>query len=495
MCTEMRAIMKVDIEVQDKKGINESEKKMEYQDRAEEIIKQMKRKTGEKYPVLYALIYAMQFIPVMEDILLETDGINIFYSPGMLVKAAKQKKMKEVEYGYIHIMLHGLLQHYTKAYEYERDPLMHVLMDYEVSMFMSNMNIYSQRDASKSYINQIGSCIAGHSLLGMRRMASDDKKIKDMLRKTAAYLWYDDYKVWTRNRKFHTTIEVNMPDVNQGNGDKKDKAKNSKQLKQFWDKMSSMVFRNGNRDYTSLMQVLMGKRGNSTQYGELEGAEEEIVKASDKAQVDYISVLRHFFKLQETSKENVESIDKAMYSWGMSMYDDIAFIEPEAESENVKMNTIVLAIDTSGSCYGEILSQFLAETKELFMKLSKFDFKKFVVIQCDASIQRVDTYKNVRDFPSEFDFNNGINMCGFGGTDFVPVFDYIDNMQKYKDKVDCLIYLTDGYGEYPDKAPKDYKTFFVLDNDTYNSFSSNSEDCIGIIPDWISVLKLKERNN
>ncbi len=489
--------MKVDIEVQDKKGINESVKKMKYQDKAEEIIKQMKRKTGEKYPVLYSLIYAMQFIPVMEDILLETDGINIFYSPGILVKAAKLKKMREVEYGYIHIMLHGLLQHYTKAYEYDKDPMMHVLMDYEVAMFMSKMNIKPQRDASKTYINQIRSYMAGLSLPGMRKKTSDDKKIKDMLRKTAAYLWYDDYKVWTRNRKFHTTIEANVDERNQGSDDgkEKDKNKKSKQLKQFWDKMSSIVFSNGNRDSKSLMQVLMGKKGNSIQYGDIDGVEEEKVKAEDKAQVDYISVLRHFFKLQETSKENVESIDKAMYAWGMSMYDDIAFIEPEAESENVKMNTVVLAIDTSGSCYGKILSQFLAETKELFMKLSKFDFKKFVVIQCDASIQRIDTYKNVRDFPSESDFNDGIKMRGFGVTDFVPVFDYIDNMLKNKDKVDCLIYLTDGYGNYPDKAPKDYKTYFVLDNDTYNSYSNYNDDGTGFIPDWISVLKLKERNN
>lgn len=176
------------------------------------------------------------------------------------------------------------------------------------------------------------------------------------------------------------------------------------------------------------------------------------------------------------------------------MYEDVAFIEPEAESENIKMNTIVLAIDTSGSCYGDVMEQFLAETKELFRSLSRFDFKKFVVLQCDAQIQQVDTYKNVRNFPTAADFDKGTRMMGWGGTSFIPVFDYIKELEDNNDKVDCLIYLTDGYGDYPNEAPRNFKTYFVLDNDTYANYERDKTNNYSVIPDWVEVLKMKKQS-
>lgn len=484
--------MKVEIEIQDKKGLNETKGKQENQDRAEEIISLMKKKLGAKYPVLYALIFSMKFVPVMEEILLETDGINIFYSPKVMVKKARQKNMKEVEYAYVHIMLHGLLQHYTKAEEYERNLLMHILMDCEVCSFMNKMNIRSKRDVSSSYINSLLGDMSKNSLRGMYRKVNSSKSLKDATRKTAAYLTWDDYKVWTRNRRFHTLIEIDY-DKKQGGGQSDNKERNKK-VKQFWDNMCNLVYGRGSKDGNYLMQVLTGGKGGKEQYGLDAGGEEEVVKANNNAQIDYMSTMRRFFKLRETAKENVESIDKAMYSWGMSMYEDVAFIEPEAESENIKMNTIVLAIDTSGSCYGDVMEQFLAETKELFRSLSRFDFKKFVVLQCDAQIQQVDTYKNVRNFPTAADFDKGTRMMGWGGTSFIPVFDYIKELEDNNDKVDCLIYLTDGYGDYPNEAPRNFKTYFVLDNDTYANYERDKTNNYSVIPDWVEVLKMKKQS-
>ena len=56
-----------------------------------------------------------------------------------------------------------------------------------------------------------------------------------------------------------------------------------------------------------------------------------------------------------------------------------------------------------------------------------------------------------------------MTLKGFGGTDFRPVFEYVDELLaegKLK-KVDGVIYFTDGFGIFPRKPPK-YKTAFVF---------------------------------
>jgi predicted metal-dependent peptidase len=59
-----------------------------------------------------------------------------------------------------------------------------------------------------------------------------------------------------------------------------------------------------------------------------------------------------------------------------------------------------------------------------------------------------------------------MQLRGFGGTDFRPVFRYVDELLWKKELTDLkgLIYFTDGKGEYPGKRP-DYDTAFVFVDD------------------------------
>ena len=50
---------------------------------------------------------------------------------------------------------------------------------------------------------------------------------------------------------------------------------------------------------------------------------------------------------------------------------------------------------------------------------------------------------------------------GGGGTSFVPVFDWVeDRIAEGEDVPQCLIYLTDGYGDAPEVEP-DYPVLWV----------------------------------
>ena len=63
-----------------------------------------------------------------------------------------------------------------------------------------------------------------------------------------------------------------------------------------------------------------------------------------------------------------------------------------------------------------------------------------------------------------------MKIRGLGGTDFRPVFDYVERLQKEKEFVNLkgLIYFTDGWGTFPVKKP-DYHTAFVFVDDEYNN--------------------------
>jgi predicted metal-dependent peptidase len=108
---------------------------------------------------------------------------------------------------------------------------------------------------------------------------------------------------------------------------------------------------------------------------------------------------------------------------------------------------IVLAIDTSGSTT-EDLPDFLAELRGM---TSAFGEYKLIIIQCDTRIRSVKEYSNDDPLPEKLQF------YGFGGTSLIPPFNYV----KGKTPPTVFIYLTDGFGDAPAKAP-DYPVIWCL---------------------------------
>ena len=243
-------------------------------------------------------------------------------------------------------------------------------------------------------------------------------------------------------------------------------------------------------DAEQILQGLLGVNPGANLYGNEPGNSSKRYQAAKRARLDYGTYLKRFFRSKEREKEDEESIDKALYAWGFTAYGaDVAFIEPELESQvKHQMDTVILAIDTSGSCCGDTMKQFLAETRALFRNLSTYQFHRFIVLQCDAEIVKEDVYQSAGDFPGEEAFGKGIDIYGCGGTDFVPVFQYADDLAKSGEKVNCLIYLSDGYGRFPEEKPQGYETFFVLDRYLYGAQDEYEED--SEIPGWVTTLYL-----
>ena len=123
------------------------------------------------------------------------------------------------------------------------------------------------------------------------------------------------------------------------------------------------------------------------------------------------------------------------------------FALPSLQSELLK---IIVAIDTSGSIDETLLAQFFGEFEAIMQSFSNYEID---LIACDSKIQYYQRF-----YPGDF---LAYQTKGGGGTDFRPVFAFIE------EKIDnptLLLYFTDAQGIYPKTEPN-YDILWVLSNE------------------------------
>jgi predicted metal-dependent peptidase len=171
--------------------------------------------------------------------------------------------------------------------------------------------------------------------------------------------------------------------------------------------------------------------------------------------------------LGEKMKINDDEFDPILYTYGLQVYEDLPPIEPLETKEMRNVRELVIAIDTSGSVQGEVVQNFLQKTYDLFMQKENFLSRFHIhILQCDIEIRDAAIIRNAADFER---YINHLELKGFGGTDFRPVFELVDGLIDAGEFSDLrgLIYFTDGYGTFPEHKPG-YQTAFVFLDDEYN---------------------------
>lgn len=107
------------------------------------------------------------------------------------------------------------------------------------------------------------------------------------------------------------------------------------------------------------------------------------------------------------------------------------------------------------------MPQFFSELTSL---LGSFGNYEITIIQCDTAVGKVETFTSERPLPK----NYGWQITGGGGTSFIPPFNYV---KSHGMRPDIFIYVTDGYGDAPAKAPS-YPVMWVLTADATEDFAS-----------------------
>lgn len=107
---------------------------------------------------------------------------------------------------------------------------------------------------------------------------------------------------------------------------------------------------------------------------------------------------------------------------------------------------LVIAVDTSGSVDEEEISTMVSTVNDI-----KTQIRSTVrVIYCDDKVCKEEFF--------DIDENASLNPSGGGGTDYRPVFKYLDNVED----ISVLIYLTDGLCDlYPNKDTIEYPVMWV----------------------------------
>lgn len=111
--------------------------------------------------------------------------------------------------------------------------------------------------------------------------------------------------------------------------------------------------------------------------------------------------------------------------------------------------SLIVAIDTSGSIQEEILGAFIEEFKTI---MQNFPAVNIELLIADAKVHAHYSFRGAEDM----DFV----LKGGGGTDYRPVFEYIDANFPMSS---MLLYFTDGDGIFP-RIPPSYEVLWALSN-------------------------------
>ena len=195
--------------------------------------------------------------------------------------------------------------------------------------------------------------------------------------------------------------------------------------------------------------------------GDMAGSFMDNLALANRSRVDYGDFLRRFATRAEDAQLNDEEFDYIFYTYGLKLYKNMPLVEPLEYKETERIREFVIAIDTSGSCSHGLVQAFLTRTYEILSRSGSFDERVNVhIVQCDADVQSVDVIRDVADMAA---YERGFEVHGYGGTDFRPVFAYVDDLVATREFTDLrgLVYFTDGYGTFPTKAPG-YDVAFVF---------------------------------
>ena len=403
---------------------------------------------------LDAALSQFVLIPIEESTLL-TDGKHILYNPRHILenyKAAKEIPVRD----YLHIVMHCVFKHMYMDPTLNR-PYWDLACDIAVENVITELNLKAVTTARErqqaQYIaaikKELKHVTAEKIYSYLRQAVPDTRKIAEI----RGLFYADNHSIWYMTAE---EIEVRFglsSDSGQGEGETGESGL-SAGMAAVWQTISER------------MQVDLETFGK--QRGLLPGSLTQNLAAVNREKYDYTAFLKKFAVMGEAMKINDDEFDYIFYTYGLQLYEKMPLIEPLEYKEIKAIKEFVIAIDTSGSTSGELVQKFVQKTYNILKSTESFFTKiNLHIIQCDADIQEDKKITCQENFD---EYLKTMQIRGLGGTDFRPVFEYVEQLRQNKEFVNLkgLIYFTDGYGEFPAKKP-DYDTAFVFIDDEYNN--------------------------
>ena len=231
-------------------------------------------------------------------------------------------------------------------------------------------------------------------------------------------------------------------------------------------------------------QIEMNLETFSREWGDEAASLIASLEIANRKVYNYTDFLRRFSTIAEDMKINDDEYDYIFYTYGLDLYGNMPLVEPLEYMETKRVRDFVIAIDTSGSVKGPLVKRFVQHTFEILRESEGFHGGKvnIHIIQCDAKVQADTKISSMKELDA---YMERFYVRGFGGTDFRPVFDYVDDLRTQGELADLqgLIYFTDGLGYFPTKPP-DYDAAFV--------FMEQGEAKLPPVPPWAMKVVIDE---
>ncbi len=399
-----------------------------------------------------------KLVPIDTSTLM-TDGKHFFYHPRHVLETYISDKEIPVR-DYLHIVLHCVFQHMYIAPTLKR-PYWDLACDIAVENVITELGLKSVTTPRERMQAQYIAAIKQD----LKHVTAE--RIYSYLRKTApsaskiasirGCFYADNHEIWyMTEEESEAAFGISAQSMRSG------------------DEMGS---RSGNEPKTGLamakvwqsiserMQVDLETFGK--QRGLMTGDMTQNLAAVNREKYDYTAFLKKFAVMGEAMKINDDEFDYIFYTYGLQLYEKMPLIEPLEYKEVKAIREFVIAIDTSGSTSGELVQRFVQKTYNILKSTESFFSKiNLHIIQCDAAIQVDQKITCQRELD---EYLKTMQLYGLGGTDFRPVFEYVEALRKNKEfqNLKGLIYFTDGHGTFPAKKP-DFDTAFVFVEDDYN---------------------------
>ncbi|MCD7950408.1 MAG: VWA-like domain-containing protein [Erysipelotrichaceae bacterium] len=408
---------------------------------------------------------------------LATDGFYYYYNPAHVLKVYSMSQSRLI-HDYYHTLLHCIFHHpfvenidtlvwdlacdiaIEACIQSMNDDLVKIKLDVHAQMILNDLQKeLKQLSAEKIYRYFKNQHLDDETLLTYRD-----------------YFKVDEHECWYEHTKQNDNQQQSddLDKESQNNQNSQSSSNNDNQgdtpqnqegesIKKQWQQISQSM-------QTDLETL-------SKDYATKSGTLSLQLSITNHTKTSYHDFLSQFMVFNEEITINDEEFDYIYYTYGLKLYENIPLIEPLEYKEDKKIQDLVIAIDTSASVKEKVIQKLINETYDILLsKESFFHHFNLYLIQCDSQIQDVTVIHQYEELE-----NYQLTMKGFGGTDFRPVFEYIENLQANHEltQLKGLIYLTDGEGIYPQKQPP-YKVAFLM-------FDQNIE-----VPVWAIKMILEE---